>query len=350
MEPLIPALNGALHLWEQRLVPHDGVREWLFGPRYADPRVAGWALMQPAIPFLITCTYLAVVGAGLLLIKGRKQATARKAAAASGDSPTAITSSDSSALSSKPEALFSWVNSGAFRVFIVLHNAALCAVSAYMTYETVAAAYENFGWGTTGFRALCNPVDRPEEGGWTPSGLRLASVLHLHYLTKFYELVDTLIMLLKGDVRRVSFLHVYHHAVTGFPVWYLNVSYAPGGEAWFTCALNSFVHVIMYAHYAAAAMRIDTPFKLYITQMQMVQFVLYIAQSSTLLYRGADCFAPRVPVVQLLFNAGVFLTLFYKYFREESARKAAEKKKAAAGLEKGAGAKDGVSSKKAKKL
>ena len=33
-----------------------------------------------------------------------------------------------------------------------------------------------------------------------------------------YEFVDTLIMILKKNTRQISFLHVYHHASTFFPV------------------------------------------------------------------------------------------------------------------------------------
>ena len=39
--------------------------------------------------------------------------------------------------------------------------------------------------------------------------------------------------------------HVYHHSTVVFPCWWAAVNFAPGGDVYFTCALNSFVHVLM---------------------------------------------------------------------------------------------------------
>ena len=64
-------------------------------------------------------------------------------------------------------------------------------------------------------------------------------------MSKAYEFVDTLIMVAKKNKRQISFLHVYHHATTFFPVWWAVVKYGPGGEAWFCCFLNSLVHVFV---------------------------------------------------------------------------------------------------------
>jgi hypothetical protein len=69
--------------------------------------------------------------------------------------------------------------------------------------------------------------------------------------TQAYEFVDTVIMVLKKNNRQISFLHVYHHATTFFPVWWANVKFGPGGEAYFCCAFNSFIHVLMYVRGAA---------------------------------------------------------------------------------------------------
>lgn len=64
-------------------------------------------------------------------------------------------------------------------------------------------------------------------------------------MTQAYEFVDTLIMILKKNERQISFLHVYHHATTFFPCWWSVMNFAPGGDTYFTCVLNSGVHVIM---------------------------------------------------------------------------------------------------------
>lgn len=51
---------------------------------------------------------------------------------------------------------------------------------------------------------------------------------------------------------QVSFLHVYHHASISL-IWWMITYSAPGGDAYFSAALNSFVHVLMYCYYFTAA-------------------------------------------------------------------------------------------------
>lgn len=67
-------------------------------------------------------------------------------------------------------------------------------------------------------------------------------------LLQVYEFVDTAIMVLKKNNRQITLLHVYHHASTFFPCWWSAVNFAPGGDVWFLCALNSSVHVAMCAN------------------------------------------------------------------------------------------------------
>ena len=69
----------------------------------------------------------------------------------------------------------------------------------------------------------------------------------IHGLLQVYEFTDTAIMVLKKNNRQITLLHVYHHASTFFPCWWSAVNFAPGGDVWFLCALNSSVHVAMCA-------------------------------------------------------------------------------------------------------
>jgi len=81
-------------------------------------------------------------------------------------------------------------------------------------------------------------------------------------------------------------------------VWWIVFYYGPGGEAYFSAALNSFVHVIMYGYYlwATFARKLkdgERPtilhpgfYRPYITRLQMIQFVLDFAQASYGIYLG----------------------------------------------------------------
>ena len=93
-------------------------------------------------------------------------------------------------------------------------------------------------------------------------------------------------MLLKNNLKQVSFLHVYHHATISF-MWWMIAHRAPGGDAYFSAALNSWVHVCMYTYYLMAVLIGKDEKKRkrylwwgrYLTQMQMAQFALNLLQS-----------------------------------------------------------------------
>ena len=48
-------------------------------------------------------------------------------------------------------------------------------------------------------------------------------------LLQAYEFMDTLIMILRKKNSQISFLHVYHHASTFFPCWWIGMNFTPGG-------------------------------------------------------------------------------------------------------------------------
>lgn len=54
----------------------------------------------------------------------------------------------------------------------------------------------------------------------------------------------------------------------------------PGGDSYFGALLNSWIHVMMYSYYALALLKISCPWKKYLTQAQLLQFL------SVLIYTG----------------------------------------------------------------
>ncbi|CAA6659422.1 unnamed protein product [Spirodela intermedia] len=75
---------------------------------------------------------------------------------------------------------------------------------------------------------------------------------HIFYLSKIYELVDTLLILLSSDGRRLSFLHVYHHAV----VLIMSRLWITAKQSLMPVALvtNASVHVVMYGYYLCSSL------------------------------------------------------------------------------------------------
>jgi len=80
----------------------------------------------------------------------------------------------------------------------------MCALSAWMCYETFVSAGESFGWFSPGvpFRLWCHgqePQGRPDS---RPRPARLARVTWIFCLSKYPEPIDTVIMLIKGNYRQ----------------------------------------------------------------------------------------------------------------------------------------------------
>lgn len=97
--------------------------------------------------------------------------------------------------------------------------------------------------------------------------------LYVFYLSKFYEYIDTILILVrKSDL---IFLHVYHHWITG-PLCFVCLNYAIPVQ-WSATSFNALVHIPMYWYYLLTVFNIRPWWKKYITQFQIVQFIIGIA-------------------------------------------------------------------------
>lgn len=194
----------------------------------------------------------------------------------------------------------------------IVHNAFLVAVSAFMTYETV------FQVVSLGMGLFQNPIDHKHGQG-------LARIIWIFYFSKILEFMDTVIMVLKKSDRQISFLHVYHHT-TIFAIWWAVTKWGPGGEAYFSVILNSFVHVVMYSYYLSTTIGMPLSFiKPYITSMQMLQFVLMMCQSAYDLAFGCPGY-PRSLIALLFVYMITLLALFANFFINDRKRAAAERR------------------------
>ena len=107
--------------------------------------------------------------------------------------------------------------------------------------------------------------------------------LWVHYCDKYLEFLDTGFMLLRGNFKQVSFLHVYHHGTIAF-AWHAACWLCWKGDAYFGVLLNSIIHVLMYGYYGLTLMGVKCPWKRYLTQMQLLQFASVIVFTFVCLY------------------------------------------------------------------
>ena len=107
---------------------------------------------------------------------------------------------------------------------------------------------------------------------------------------------------------------------------------APGGDAYFSAALNSWVHVCMYTYYLVAVLIGKDEKKRkrylwwgrYLTQMQMAQFALNLCQSVyTSMYSPYPKFISHILFVYMISLLGLFGHFYWqKHIAGAKARKA----------------------------
>lgn len=102
---------------------------------------------------------------------------------------------------------------------------------------------------------------------------QVARGVHLYFLAKMSELLDTIFFVLRKKDNQITFLHMYHHTVMPMISWGVT-KYYPGGHCTLIGVINSFVHIIMYFYYMMAAMGPQYQkflwWKKYITTLQLV--------------------------------------------------------------------------------
>jgi len=148
-----------------------------------------------------------------------------------------------------------------------------------------------------------NPETKPNGALWFMS--------YLYYLSKYYELLDTVLQLLKGRPPPHFFLNVYHHAVVLLMAWCW-VEYVQS-LSFIGLLFNTSVHVVMYYYYFRRVLGWPVWWKSYVTKFQIVQFTvsaLCYLVTLALLSSGEQCAGARVLVFNFVFN----MTLLYQFF------------------------------------
>lgn len=165
-----------------------------------------------------------------------------------------------------------------FKWLCVLHNAALCLYSAWTFVGIIAAVRTAYNYNmslqqhdlaspafsfNTLWGSFCS-LDSLWETGLNYYG-------YWFYLSKFYEVVDTMIILAKG--KPSSMLQTYHHTGAMFSMW-AGIRFA-SPPIWIFVTFNSLIHTIMYFYYTLSTLKIKVPklLKASLTTAQITQIV-----------------------------------------------------------------------------
>ncbi|KAM0559652.1 hypothetical protein ACHAPJ_004176 [Fusarium lateritium] len=123
----------------------------------------------------------------------------------------------------------------------------------------------------------------------------------IFYLSKFYEVLDTFIILAKGKLS--STLQTYHHAGAMLCMW-AGMRYM-SAPIWMFVLINSFIHALMYTYYTITAfsIRVPTPIKRTLTTMQITQFI--VGASNTMAHSFVSYTVPVTVIRKLSAPADV---------------------------------------------
>ncbi|KAK2801307.1 hypothetical protein FQN51_005407 [Onygenales sp. PD_10] len=197
----------------------------------------------------------------------------------------------------------------AFHLFVILHNVILTIYSAWTFVGMAQAFYQSWPERAEKYNvvrivdALCK-INGPRGLGnaaiydtksdnWTmlspefqlgPGNVPdstdvgrlwnkgLAFFGWIFYLSKFYEVLDTAIILAKG--KKSSTLQTYHHTGAMMCMW-AGIRYM-AAPIWIFALVNSFIHSLMYFYYTLTALSIRVPVfvKRTLTSMQITQFLI----------------------------------------------------------------------------
>lgn len=241
-----------------------------FFDQHGDPRVANYRLMRTPWPVVAMCVcYLVFVKLiGPSLMKNRR--------------PLELTN------------------------FIRVYNLAMVALNGAGVYWCMSLL--NYGLDAWG----CRPIDTSDT---SPKSLRIIELGHLFLESRLVEFVDTICFVLRKKSRQISNFHVFHHFSVPMAVWTF-VKFVPGGNSAIFPILNTAIHTVMYSYYFLATFKHARPYlgwKKYLTQAQIVQFLVMIVHSAQPLFL-ADCSFPRAFLLVNIFFSFVFIYLFVNFY------------------------------------
>jgi len=203
-----------------------------------------------------------------------------------------------------------------------VYNLVQVLMSAYMFKEFLVTAY------LSGYSLSCQPVDFSNR----PLPMRMAAVCWWFFFSKIMDVFDTAFIILRKKNSQISFLHVYHHG-SMILNWWLATKYTPGGQVFFQCMMNSFVHTVMYSYYFLStfgpAMQKYLWWKRYLTQLQLVQFLLIIIHVIRGMTTAEACSFPYVFNWYVICYGISLIALFMNFYLEtysiQKRKSAAEK-------------------------
>eukprot|EP01089_Gocevia_fonbrunei_P012068 TRINITY_DN2758_c0_g1_i1.p1 TRINITY_DN2758_c0_g1~~TRINITY_DN2758_c0_g1_i1.p1 ORF type:complete len:268 (-),score=10.96 TRINITY_DN2758_c0_g1_i1:25-828(-) len=221
------------------------------------------------------------------------------------------------------------VKTGApYKVFTIIHNLFLCLLSLLMMLG-ILLNIVMIGRKKGFFYVYCDDPSHPlgtmEKGA-------VAFWCYVFYASKYYEMIDTLLLVLKK--RPLTLVHCYHHFIVPFLFW----GFLETGTTahWFLCVANCAVHVLMYYYYMIRTMGHDVWWKKYLTQLQIIQFFFDMLSTwpALIMMKGFGLWQCQGQLWTVIFGQLVglsfiflFTSFYLQTYNSEKTKKLADNKK-----------------------
>ncbi|XP_034476625.1 elongation of very long chain fatty acids protein F-like isoform X2 [Drosophila innubila] len=201
----------------------------------------------------------------------------------------------------------------AYNIFQVIYNGIIFGFAIY--YLIIRRTYDK--------RCMLHlPLYHPDK-----QTERLLS--YAYFINKIIDLLDTVFFVLRKSYKQITTLHVYHHVLMTYFMYWVFRYYGFGGQYDMMGLLNTFVHSIMYSYYLISVIypefRGNLWWKKYITKMQLLQFVLLLLQACHVLIFNPTCkfplFLQYLQVVQSTTMILMFSNFYYHAYLKPKPQK-----------------------------
>lgn len=198
----------------------------------------------------------------------------------------------------------------ALKVFMHIYNASQVIICSYICWGLRHSVLpeNHYGVPPPGVEMVYNP--EMEFAGF------------IYYCTKILDFTDTILFLIRGNMRQFTFLHVFHHGTMPLIAGrYLICQWYLGGAAW-GALLNSFVHVLLYFHYFVTGLGYKNPLRKLLTAFQLTQFFFLFTRSC---YAIITYPILRIPATIDAFYQSLMFILFQAFYNKTYKKKEKEK-------------------------
>lgn len=205
-----------------------------------------------------------------------------------------------------------------FKSLIFIHNVLLAGFSLWVAVATWPILVTNI-LKTNGFQHLhCS------KQIWNDSKSGIATWAVIFYVSKFYEFIDTWVLVLKNSDNKhaPSFLQKFHHFGIALTM-YCGVITESNWLIWIL-VLNSSIHTMMYTYYALATLGYRSPLASILTNLQMLQFITGIVMASCIFfYQDCESATPasKASLVAIQLYAVCLIYLFNEMAKKKYAKK-----------------------------